>query len=186
MASQDIQTEGVAGRYAGALYDLAREQGLVDTVLSEFGRFEAMLKDSADLRRLVESPVIGTADQTRGLGAVLARAKISGLTANFMQLLVRNRRLFALGDMAKAFRAIVARERNEVVAEVTSAHALTPEQSKELTDALKVSVGKSISIHAKVDPAILGGLVVKVGSRMVDSSLRTKLNALKVAMKGTA
>ena len=101
-----------------------------------------------------------------------------------MRLIARNRRLFAVADMIKAFRALLARERGEVSAEVATAHALTPEQLQLLSDTLRASVGKDVQINTRVDPNLLGGLVVKIGSRMIDSSLRTKLNNLKVAMKG--
>jgi F-type H+-transporting ATPase subunit delta len=181
-----MKAEGVAGRYAGALYDLAKEQGKVDAVLADIGKIEGMLGESADLRRLVESPVISADQQSKAVAAVLSKAGIAGLSSNFVQLLIRNRRLFALPDMMRAFRVFVARDRNEAVADVTSAHPLSQQQVVELSEALRASTGKTVKINAKVDPAILGGLVVKVGSRMVDSSLRTKLNALKVAMKGTA
>ena len=130
------------------------------------------------------SPVISAEDQGKALAAVLQMQGISGLTANFVKLIARNRRLFAAADMMKAFRALVARERGEVSADVASAHALTPEQLQLLSDTLRTSIGKNVRIDTRVDPNLLGGLVVKVGSRMIDSSLRTKLNNLKVVMKG--
>ena len=142
------------------------------------------LRMPADLRRLVLSPVISAEDQAKALGAVLEKAGISGLTANFAKLIAKNRRLFAAADMMKAFRALVARERGEVSADVASAHALTPEQMQLLSDTLRTSIGKNVRIDTRVDPSLLGGLVVKIGSRMIDSSLRTKLNNLKVVMKG--
>jgi F-type H+-transporting ATPase subunit delta len=143
-----------------------------------------MLDESADLRRLVLSPVITTDDQARGFNAILAQAGIAGIVGNFVNLIVRNRRLFALRDMIKTFRALLARERGEVSADVTSAHPLTPEQTQSLADTLRTSIGKNVRIDTRVDPNLLGGLVVKVGSRMIDSSLRTKLNNLKVVMRG--
>jgi F-type H+-transporting ATPase subunit delta len=145
-----------------------------------------MLAGSADLRRLVLSPVISAENQAKALAAVLEKAGISGLTANFVKLIAKNRRLFAAGDMMKAFRALVARERGEVSADVASAHPLTREQMQLLSDTLRTSIGKNVRIDTRVDPNLLGGLVVKVGSRMIDSSLRTKLNNLKVVMKGIA
>ena len=143
-----------------------------------------MLDDSEDLRRLVRSPVISADDQAKALAAILAKAGISGLTANFLKLIARNRRLFAAADMMKSFRALLARERGEVSADVASAHALTPEQMQLLSDTLRTTIGKNVQINTRVDPGLLGGLIVKVGSKMIDSSLRTKLNNLKVAMKG--
>ena len=143
-----------------------------------------MFDDSQDLRRLVRSPVISADDQAKALTAILAKAGISGLTANFLRLIARNRRLFAAADMLKNFRALLARERGEVTAEVASAHALTPAQMQQLSDMLRTSIGKNVQIDTRVDPGLLGGLIVKVGSKMIDNSLRTKLSNLKVAMKG--
>ena len=143
-----------------------------------------MFDDSQDLRRLVRSPVISADDQAKALTAILAKAGISGLTANFLRLIARNRRLFAAADMMKSFRALLARERGEVSADVASAHALTPEQMQQLSDMLRTTIGKNVQINTRVDPGLLGGLIVKVGSKMIDNSLRTKLSNLKVAMKG--
>ena len=143
-----------------------------------------MLDDSPDLRRLVRSPVISADDQAKALAAILAKARISGLTANFLKLIARNRRLFAAADMLKSFRALIARERGEVSADVATAHALTPEQMQLLSDTLRTTIGKNVQINTRVDPSLLGGLIVKVGSKMIDNSLRTKLSNLKVAMKG--
>ena len=176
----------MAGRYAAALFDLAKEERQLPQVEADLAAFRAMLDESADLRRLIRSPVIAVEDQAKGLGAVLAKAGVSPLTANFFKLIARNRRLFAVGDMIRDFRALVARERGEVSADVASAHALTAEQLNALKDALRVQIGKDVQVNTRVDPALLGGLVVKVGSKMIDSSLRTKLNNLKVAMKGIA
>jgi F-type H+-transporting ATPase subunit delta len=176
----------VAGRYASALFELAKEEGRLEAVERDVSAFQAMLGASEDLRRLVRSPVISAEDQTRALAALLGKAGIAGLTANFVQLIARKRRLFALADMLKAFRALAARERGEVNADVASAHPLTPEQMQLLSDTLRTSIGKNVRIDTHVDPNLLGGLVVKVGSRMIDSSLRTKLNNLKVAMRGIA
>jgi F-type H+-transporting ATPase subunit delta len=142
------------------------------------------LDDSGDLRRLVLSPVFSADEQAKALAAILAKARISGLTANFLRLIARNRRLFAVADMIKNFRAQLARERGEVTADVASAHALTPEQMQQLSDTLRTTIGKNVQINTRVDPGLLGGLIVKVGSKMIDNSLRTKLNNLKVVMKG--
>jgi F-type H+-transporting ATPase subunit delta len=186
VATDDTNTASAAGRYASALFDLAREQRQIETVEKDLTSFAAMLEGSEDLTRLVRSPVFTSDDQTKALNAILAKAGIGGLAANFLKLLAKNRRLFAAGDMIKSFRAIAARERGEVVAEVTSAHPLSAEQLAVLRDTLKTaSLGKSMNIQAKVDPTLLGGLIVKIGSRMVDNSLKTKLSTLKVAMKGT-
>ena len=143
-----------------------------------------MLDESADLRRLVRSPVISADDQAKALKAVLVKAGSAPLTLNFLLLIARNRRLFALRDMMKSYVALLARERGEVAADVVSAHALTEAQLTQLKDVLRINIGKDVQVDTRVDPALLGGLVVKVGSKMIDSSLRTKLNNLKVAMKG--
>jgi F-type H+-transporting ATPase subunit delta len=184
VSSDDPMMASMAGRYAVALFELAKDQRQLEQVERDLASFQAMLDGSADLRRLVLSPVITAVDQAKGLAAVLQMAGISGLTANFVMLIARNRRLFAASDMMKAFRALVARERGEVSADVASAHALTPEQLQLLSDTLRTSIGKNVRIDTRVDPGLLGGLVVKIGSRMIDSSLRTKLNNLKVVMKG--
>ena len=174
----------MAGRYAAALLDLAKEERQVPRVEADLKSFQAMLDESADLRRLIRSPVIAADDQGKALDAILARAGVSPLTVNFFKLIARNRRLFAVADMMRDFRALLARERGEVSADVASAHALTPQQLNALKDALRVQVGKDVQVNTRVDPALLGGLLVKVGSKMIDSSLRTKLDNLKVAMKG--
>ena len=175
---------GMAGRYAAALFELAKDQRQIETVEADVKTFQAMLDSSEDLRRLVRSPVIPAYGQLRALTTLLGKAGISGLTSNFIKLLTRNRRLFAVADILRTFRALLARERGEVNADVATAHALTPAQMQVLSDSLKASIGKNVQIHTRVDPNLLGGLIVKVGSRMIDSSLRTKLNNLKVAMKG--
>jgi F-type H+-transporting ATPase subunit delta len=174
----------MAGRYAAALFELAKDQQQLETVAADVKAFQAMLASSADLNRLVRSPVISAADQARALAALLSKAGISGLTENFLKLIAKNRRLFAVADMLKGFLILLAREKGEVNADVASAYALTEPQLVALTDTLKASIGKNVQIHTRVDPNLLGGLIVKVGSRMIDSSLRTKLNSLKVAMKG--
>jgi len=174
----------MAGRYAAALFELAKEQKQLDQVERDVASFQALLEASPDLARLVRSPVIAAEAQARALDAVLAKVGISGVTGNFLRLIVRNRRLFAIGDMLRAFQALLARERGEVNADVTSAHQLSQEQMQVLSDSLQASIGKQVQIRTRVDPNLLGGLIVKVGSKMIDSSLRTKLNNLKVVMKG--
>jgi F-type H+-transporting ATPase subunit delta len=173
----------MAGRYATALFDLAREANAIDAVKSDLDRFEALVAESADLTRLVRSPVFSEEEQLRALSAVLERAGIGGLPANFLKLVTSNRRLFAVRDMIKAFGALVAQHKGEATAEVTVAEQLKDEHVQALRAALKSVSGKDVDLDIKVDPAILGGLVVKLGSRMVDTSLRTKLNAIKHAMK---
>jgi len=183
MAGEDPITSGMAGRYATALFELALEQKAVDAVRNDLDRFDAMLADSEDLRRLVRSPVFTAEEQGKALGAVLDKAGIAGLAANFLQLVARNRRLFAVRDMVKAYRALVARHKGEVKAQVKVAEKLSDAHLAALKDALKSVTKQEVRIDLEVDPAIIGGLVVKLGSRMVDSSLRTKLNSIKIAMK---
>ena len=175
----------VAGRYASALFDLAGETKQLPQVEQDLVRFQQMLDASPDLTRLVRSPVFSADEQSRALGAVLGQAGIGGLASNFLALIARNRRLFAASDMIKAFRSLTARARGEVSAEVATAVALDDAQMRTLKETLKASVGRDVQITTKVDPSLLGGLVVKLGSRMIDSSLRTKLDNLKTRMKGT-
>jgi F-type H+-transporting ATPase subunit delta len=173
----------MAGRYATALFELALEAGATEKVAGDLGRFEQMLTESPDLVRLVRSPIFSAEEQTRALEAILGKAGVEPLTLNFFRLIAKNRRLFAVPDMIKGYKALLARQRNEVEAEVVSAHPLTDAQTAALKETLKASVGRDVALTKKVDPAILGGLVVKIGSRMIDSSLRTKLNSMKYAMK---
>ena len=184
MATDDTIVEGMAGRYASALFDLAKEAAQINEVEAELAKFQGLLDESEDLRRMVRSPVITTDEQARAMGAIMEKAGITGLAANFLKLLTSNRRLFAVADMIKGFGSLAAKERGEVAAEVTSALALSDPQVQELKTTLKASIGKDVTLATRVDPSLLGGLVVKVGSRMIDSSLRTKLQNLKGSLNG--
>ncbi len=183
MAGEETIVSSVAGRYATALFDLAREANQIDAVKADVERFDALIAESADLRRLVRSPVFSAAEQLQALTAVLDRAEIGGLAANFLKLVTSNRRLFAVRDMIRAFRELVADYRGEATAEVTVAEPLKDDHVAALKNALHAVSGKQVDLHFKIDPAIIGGIVVKLGSRMVDTSLRTKLNAIRHAMK---
>lgn len=183
MAAEDPSVSGVSGRYATALFELARDEKSVDAVKADLDKFEAMLNDSADLRRLVRSPVFSADAQSKALNAVLEKAGISGISAKFLKVLTANRRLFAVADVIRAFRALVAQYKGEATADVTVAEQLNEKNLDALKTALKSVTGKDVALNVKVDPSIIGGLVVKLGSRMVDSSLRTKLNSIKHAMK---
>jgi F-type H+-transporting ATPase subunit delta len=174
---------GVAERYAGSLFELAAADGSVAKVESDLGRFEAMLKSSDDLARLIKSPVFSAEDQVKAIAAVADKAKIGGTVGNFLRVVAKNRRLFALPSMIEAFRRIAADARGEATADVTSAHSLSAEQEKELKAALKGVAGKDVAINVTVDASILGGLIVKMGSRQIDTSLKTKLASLKLALK---
>jgi len=183
VATDDPMMASVAGRYASALFELAQEQSQLAVVEGDLANIQALLDESEDLRRLVRSPVFSADNQTLALVAVLGRMGASELAQNVVKLLVRNRRLFALGDMIEAFRTLAARARGEVEADVTSAATLTQEQLEALKDTLNASLGQDVQVNTRVDPSLLGGLVVKIGSRMIDSSLRTKLASLKMRMK---
>jgi F-type H+-transporting ATPase subunit delta len=174
---------GVAGRYATALFELASEGNAIDAVARDLDSFSAMLAESADLRRLVESPAFSAEDQTAAVKAVLAKAGISGVAGNFIGLVASKRRLFALPGMIQGFKNLVAEARGVVSAEVTVAEEPSAKRVEEIRAALKGVAGKDVDVAIRIDPAIIGGLVVKMGSRMVDASLKTKLNSIRLAMK---
>ena len=180
MTDRTSSVSGVAERYASALFDLAREQSDLQAVEAQLAAVSSLLDDSEDLRRLVGSPVFSAEDQERAIGAIADRAGIKGLVGNFLRLVAR---LFALAGIIKAFRAMAARHRGEITAEVTSAQPLSGDQVADLKAALKEKLGKDVTLAARVDPGILGGLVVKVGSRMIDTSLRTRLMNVKTQLK---
>ncbi len=184
MASKAQGVSGLAGRYANALFELAVDNDAVDQVAQDLADLNAMLSDSEDLRKLVLSPVIAREEQGRAMTAVMEKAKISDLTNRFVGVVSQNHRLFELEGMIRAFQSLLATHKGEVSAEVTSAKKLTQKQVDSLTASLKEAIGSDVAVEQKVDSAVLGGLVVKVGSRMVDSSLRTKLQHLQLAMKG--
>ena len=183
VAAEEPSVSGVSGRYATALFELARDEKSIDAVKADLDKFNAMLGESSDLTRLVRSPVFAADAQLKALSAVLDKAGISGVAANFLKVLTNNRRLFAVTDVIRAFGALVAKYKGEASAEVTVAEPLSDKNLDALKAALKQVSGKDVTLNVKVDPSIIGGLVVKLGSRMVDSSLRTKLNSIKHAMK---
>ena len=183
MAVEEHTVSGFAGRYATALFELASEGIALDKVAADLDRFGQALDASPDFARLVASPVFSADEQGRALAAILDKIGIAGLTRNFLLLLAKNRRLFAARDTIAGFRVMLARHRGEMSASVISAAKLTETQATALKQALKAALGKEVSLESRVDPGLLGGLVVKVGSRMIDTSLRTRLNSLKVAMK---
>jgi F-type H+-transporting ATPase subunit delta len=177
---------GVAGRYALALFELARDSDALDAVAADLASFESMLAESADLRRLIRSPVVSRGDQGKALAALGERAGFGALTAKFFGVIAEHRRLFALPGVIAAFRAMFAEHKGEVGAELVSAVPLQAPQVATLEKQLSAAVGKQVMLAARVDPGLLGGLVVRVGSRMLDASLRTKLRQLELAMKGAA
>ncbi len=184
MAEASALVSGVAERYANALFELAKgERDALDPTLADLNHIDALIAGSPELTRLVRSPIFSADEQMRAMRAILAQAEISGLVANLVYVTVRNRRLFTLPKIAAAFRQLVARYRGETSAEVTSAEPLSDTHVAALREALKSALGKDVALERKVDPALIGGLVVRVGSRMIDSSLKTKLSSLKIAMK---
>jgi F-type H+-transporting ATPase subunit delta len=185
VATADHAVTGVAGRYANALFDLATESKSVAQTGAALSSFAAMVDGSDDLKRLMLSPVFKTDDQQAAIESVAAKAKISGLALNFLKLMSANRRLAAVPDAIRGFHALVAKSKGEVTAEVTSAEKLSAKQLADLKASLKSAMGSDVVLATKVDASILGGLIVKVGSRMMDNSLKTKLQNLKVAMKGS-
>jgi F-type H+-transporting ATPase subunit delta len=174
---------GMAGRYATALFELALEANAVDTVRADLARFDALAAENADLTRLIRSPVFSAEEQASALAAVLDKAGIGGIAAQFLKVVASNRRLFAAHDMVKGFNELVASHKGEVTAQVTLAEPPTDAHLAAIKDTLNAVTKKDVQVDVNVDPSIIGGLIVKLGSRMVDSSLRTKLNAIKHAMK---
>ncbi len=184
MAADEPIISGMAGRYATALYELAQEAKSIDAVKGDLDRFVALLDGSSDLVRLVRSPVFTADEQTKAIDAVLGKAKISGLAGKFISIVASNRRLFAVREMISGFNVLVAKARGETRAEVTVAEKLDDKHLATLKEAIAASTKqKSVELNVKIDPAILGGLKVKIGSRMIDASLKTKLNSIRNAMK---
>ena len=174
----------LAGRYARALFDLAQDGGTLAAVEASMARLGDALAGSAELKALVASPVVSRTDAARTIAAVSAQLSLDPLTGNFLGVLARNRRLGKLGEVVRAFASMTAAHRGEVSADVTSAHPLDTAQVEALKAKLKSRLGRDVAVNLTVDPAILGGLVVKVGSRLMDASIRTRLNTLAAAMKG--
>lgn len=178
------ETQGLAARYALALYELADQAKALDDVAADLSALRQLVAESDDFVRLIRSPVLSRGDQTKGVLAVMEKAGSHDLTRKFLGVLAQNRRLFALPQMIAAYLEELARRRGEVAAQVTSATPLTEDEVQAVTDALRKVVGGKVSVDMTVDPELIGGLIVRVGSRMIDSSLRTKLQRLQLAMKG--
>ena len=184
MADAENIVSGMAGRYASALFSLAKESRSIDSVAADLKRFSDLVASNADLQLLVRSPVFSAEDQTRALGKVLEAIGIGGLSARFLQLVASKRRLFAVRTMIADFLALNDAHKGVSRAQVTVAEPLADHRLAELKQAIKdVTGGKTVELDMKVDPAILGGLVVRLGSRMVDGSLKTKLNSIRTRMK---
>jgi F-type H+-transporting ATPase subunit delta len=183
LKTQNRIVGGMAGRYATALFELARDTGTLDEVAADLDALAALTAQSPELQYLVRSPVLGAEEQLRVISIVLEEMGIAGVAANFVKFVASNRRLFALPDMIRGFKALLARQKGEVTAEVTVAETLAERHLAALKEALRAVTGKDVELKVEVNPAIVGGLIVKLGSRMVDASLRTKLNSLRHAMK---
>lgn len=174
---------GVAGRYASALFELAQEANSLDAVANDLATFDRMIAESPDLARLVKSPVFTAEEQVAAVTALLAKAGIGGLAANLVRLVAQKRRLFVLPEMIRGYRDLVARSRGIVAATVTVAEQPSPKILDDIKAAIRDMAGSDVDVGVKVDPSLIGGLVVKIGSRMVDASLKTKLNQIRIAMK---
>jgi F-type H+-transporting ATPase subunit delta len=184
VATEKVQETGLAGRYATAVFELAQENKAVDAVAADFAALRGAIHASADLARLVRSPAFSRQDQAKALTAILEKMGINALTLKFLLLLAAKRRLFALEGIIAVYNHKLARLKGEVEAEVTSARPLSGAETEDLKRMLKSQLGREPRLQTRVDPALLGGLVVKLGSRMIDSSIRTKLNGMRAAMKG--
>ena len=184
LSAENITVSGIAGRYATALFDLAVSAKELDAVAGDLATLKSMMDDNKDLARLVKSPNISRDDQARAMGAVLEKLGVGDLVRRFIGTVAQNRRLFALPGMIGAYNQLLAAERGEVVARVSSAKKLSESQLSAVSAALKSAIGSDVSLESDVDESLIGGLVIKVGSRMVDNSIRTKLQNLKFAMKG--
>jgi len=183
VAGKSSTSGDIAKRYAKALFELADEAGALDTVAADLTGLGAMIDQSADLSKFIRSPLYSRDEQTRALGALLEKSGASTLTIQFVGVAAQHRRLFVLPDMIKSFREMLAAKRGQMSAKVESAHPLSDEQLAKIKETLKAQLGSDVALETSVDPSLLGGLVVRVGSRMIDSSIRTKLNRLQLNLK---
>ncbi|MBO38980.1 MAG: F0F1 ATP synthase subunit delta [Rhodospirillaceae bacterium] len=186
MASGQTVTSTLSGRYATALFELALERNAIDSIAADLAHLAVMIGESEELRHLIYSPLFSRDSQRKALSALSEKAGFSEIVCNILGVIAQNRRLFALEDFIKAYRTLVSEHRGEIEAIVTSAVTLSAGQRDALEDALREIIGSTVAVTTEVDPDLLGGMVVQVGSRMIDSSLRTKLQRLQLAMKGTA
>jgi len=184
VAAEHAHESGLAGRYALAVFDLAQEERAVETVARDFAALKGLMGQSPDLTRLIRAPVFSREEQAAGMNGVLHRMEAAPLTRRFVLLLASKRRLFALPDIVRAYDSMVAKQKGEMSAQVTSARPLSEDETAELKSILRSKLSRDVNLETRVDPSLLGGLIVKVGSRMIDSSLRTKLNGLRMAMRG--
>ena len=186
MPASSVHVSGLAGRYAVALFELAQEQDALEEVASDLHALRGLIEESADLKRLIRSPVLSRDEQARALAAIGERAGFHELTQKFLGLLAHNRRLFALPEVIEAYDALLAERRGEVAGELVSAVPLSSSQLESVQQHLTAAVGQTVKLTTSVDPNLLGGVVVRVGSRMIDASIRSKLHQLELALKGAA
>jgi F-type H+-transporting ATPase subunit delta len=186
VASETTGVSGLAARYAAALFDLADERRMLDEIASDLRQLRAMLQASGDFVRLIRSPILSRDQQAKALGVLAERAALSPLVRDFLAVVARNRRLFAVPAIIEAFLAKLAARRGEVNAQVTAAQALNETQLATLNEQLRRSIGSRVSVDVRIDPRLIGGMIVKVGSRMVDGSIKSKLQRLQLAMKNIA
>jgi len=184
VASEATGVSGLAERYAKALFELADDRKTLDEVANDLRVLRSLIDESADFRRLIRSPVLSRIEQGKAVAALAERASFSALTKNFLGVGARNRRLFVLPGVIAGYLKELAARRGEVTAEVTAAKPLTPAQTEAVNEQLRKAVGGKVAVDLRIDPTLIGGLVVKVGSRMVDASLKSKLARLQLAMKG--
>jgi len=184
-ASHSVLSQ-IARPYAAALFDLAKETGAVAEVEAGLDQIQSLLDTSDDFSRFATSPTVQTDEKARVLDVILKDAGLPEILANTLRLLAKNGRLFTLPALIEAYKALAAQDRNEVRADVTSATELSDAQRAALTSVLRDKIGKTVTLRTKVDPSLIGGLIVKVGSQMIDTSLKTKLSAMKIAMKGAS
>jgi F-type H+-transporting ATPase subunit delta len=184
LASETTGVSGLAERYAAALFDIADERRMLDEAASDLRQLRTMLAESIDFSRLVRSPILTRGEQGKAVSALAERAGFSPLVRDFLAVVAKNRRLFAIPAMIEAYLAKLAERRGEVTAEVIAAQPLSETQLALLSDQLRRSVGRRVSVDTRIDPGLIGGMILKIGSRMVDGSIKSKLQRLQLAMKG--
>jgi F-type H+-transporting ATPase subunit delta len=186
LASETTGVSGLAERYAAALFDLADERRTLDEIAADLRQLRAMLGASGDFQRLIRSPILSRDEQAKAIGVLAERAELSSLVRDFLAVVARNRRLFAVPAIIEAFLNKLATRRGEVNALVTAAQPLSEAQLAALNEQLRRSIGSRVSVDVRVDPELIGGMIVKVGSRMIDGSVKSKLQRLQLAMKNIA
>lgn len=183
MADTTTLTSTVAGRYATALFDLAAEENALEAVEADLDKLKDALRSSEDLSRLVNSPIYTRDQQSLGLDAVAERLGLGQTVRNLLKLMASKRRIFVLRDLIETYGALMAEHRGEITAQVTAARQLSDMQVEKLRETLKSSLGRDVKMDIAIDPALIGGMIVRVGSRMIDTSIRSQLSALQTAMK---